>query len=180
LFRDVVDILRWKQSRISNPQKFFFGTPVGDWPDLELSFEKRPVKKKMKELVVVAVVLYDLLAVLMFQIIVTCAEALRYCSTSVVICWWILNSCSSSPAVATCSDHMSSPAAAAAPRLVSWHPPVSTGHSFSPPSLAHSLIQQRVASGRYRPLPGMVRGSVQLSNDIGRFQCCNKYSFPSI
>ena len=46
--------------------------------------------------------------------------------------------------------------AAVAARMMMWHPPVSTGHSFSPPSMAHSFFQ-RSASGRYCPLPGMVR-----------------------
>ena len=47
---------------------------------------------------------------------------------------------------------------AAAARLISWHPPVSTGHSFSPLPLSHTLFQ-RSARGLYRPLPGMVSKS---------------------
>jgi len=42
--------------------------------------------------------------------------------------------------------------------LFLMHPPVSTDHSFSPPSHANSFTQ-RIASGRYRPLPGMVCSS---------------------
>jgi len=54
-------------------------------------------------------------------------------------------------------------AAAAARVLMSLRPPVSTGHSFSPPSAAHSFIQRAVTTGRYRPLPGMVGSSRRIT-----------------
>ena len=52
----------------------------------------------------------------------------------------------------------------AAARMMLWHPPVSTGHSFSPMSRAHSLFQ-RSARGLYRPLPGMVSSSRTIQHE---------------
>jgi len=110
-------------------------------------------------------------------VVIHTIDLVKLSHVSVALLLWVSSSYSSEPAMlpATVADHRTAPPRPPAWQL--WHPPVSTGHSFSPPSLAHDFFQ-RSASGRYRPLPGMVSSS-RILRQVSGTACWHTRPFSS-